>query len=121
MQLGFIVGIVCAIIAVIFAMQNIAPVTVTLGFWAFENSLALVLLATLGLGALIAGLVSSPAMISRQWAIARLRRQVAELERKLAEETQRNDELRAAMAVNVAPVAIEKHGGGQPRLIADDS
>lgn len=98
MQLGLIIGIVCAIGAVLFALQNIAAVTVTLGFWSFEGSLALVLLVTLGLGALIAGLLSSPAMIRRQWNISRLGRQVADLERKLADETRRGDELRAELS-----------------------
>ena len=98
MQLGLIVGIICAIGAVLFAMQNIAAVTVTLGFWSFEGSLALVLLVALGLGALIAGLISSPAMIRRQWNVARLGRQVADLERKLADEAKRNDELSIELA-----------------------
>lgn len=115
MQLGLIVGIACAIGAVIFAMQNITPVTVTLGFWRFENSLALVLLVTLGLGALIAGLVTSPAMIRRQWTIARLGRQVADLERRLAEETRRNEALRAELsgahaAASSGPQAQEGDG-----------
>lgn len=98
MQLGLIAGIVFAIAAALFAMQNIAPVTVTLGLWSFESSLALALLAALGMGALIAGLVSSPAMIRRQWNSARLGRQVAELEHRLAEAERRNDELRAELA-----------------------
>lgn len=98
MQLGLIVGIVFAIVAALFAMQNIAPVTVTVGFWSFEGSLALVLLATLGLGALIAGLVSSPAMIRRQWNVTRLTRQVADLEHKLAEAERRYDETRAELS-----------------------
>lgn len=103
MQLGLIVGIVFAIVAALFAMQNIAPVTVTVGFWSFEGSLALVLLATLGLGALIAGLVSSPAMIRRQWNVARLTRQVDDLERKLAEAERHYDEARAELSRTRAP------------------
>lgn len=106
MQLGLIVGIVCAIGAVIFAMQNITPVTVTLGFWSFEGSLALVLLVTLGLGALIAGLVSSPAMIRRQWAVARMGRQVADLEHRLAEQERRNAELAEALSSRALPPAV---------------
>ena len=97
MQLGLIVGIVFAIVAALFAMQNIAPVTVTVGFWSFEGSLALVLLVTLGLGALIAGLVSSPAMIRRQWNVTRLGRQVAELEGKLADAERRYEEMHAEL------------------------
>jgi uncharacterized integral membrane protein len=98
MQLGLIVGIIFAIVAALFAMQNVAPVTVTVGFWSLEGSLALVLLVTLGLGALIAGLVSSPAMIRRQWNVTRLGRQVAELEGKLADVERRYDETRAELS-----------------------
>jgi uncharacterized integral membrane protein len=103
MQLGLIVGIVFAIVAALFAMQNIVPVTVTLGFWSFEGTLALVLLVTLGLGALIAGLVSSPAMIRRQWNVTRLGRQVADLERKLMDAERRYDEVRAELSRARAP------------------
>lgn len=114
MQLGLIVGILFAIVAALFAMQNIVPVVVSLGFWSFEGSLALVLLMTLGLGALIAGLVSSPAMIRRQWNTSKLARQVADLERKqadlerrLADEARRNEELTAEVARLRKPVAPE--------------
>ena len=61
MQLALIFGIVIAAGAVIFALQNNIPVTVTLGLWGFDGSLALLLLLALGLGVLVAGLVSSPA------------------------------------------------------------
>jgi len=107
MQLGLIVGILFAIVAALFAMQNIVPVVVSLGFWSFEGSLALVLLMTLGLGALIAGLLSSPAMIRRQWNTSKLARQVADLERRLADEARRNEELTAEVARLRKPVAPE--------------
>lgn len=80
MQLLLILGIVFAIGAVTFALQNNIPVTVVFGFWRFDSSLAVVLLVALALGVLIAGLVSTPSMIKAQWAAARLRRQVASLD-----------------------------------------
>ncbi len=80
MQLLLILGIVFAIGAVIFALQNSVPVTVAIASWHYDSSLAVVLLVALGLGALIAGLVSTPSVIKGQWASARLRRQVAILE-----------------------------------------
>lgn len=80
MQLLFILGIVFAIAAVTFALQNNASVTVAFGFWHFDSSLAVVLLLAIGLGALITGLVSTPSMIKAQWDRARLRRQVTKLE-----------------------------------------
>lgn len=117
MQLILILGIIVAIAAVIFALQNNLPVVVTIALWSFEGSLALVLLASLGLGVLIAGLLSSPAVIRGQWAAGRLRKQVAELERQLAAQQQRNHELAAeatrlsAAPVSPAPVAEKPYVG----------
>jgi putative membrane protein len=126
MQLGLIVGIIFAIGAVIFAMQNIASVTVSLGFWSFEGSLALVLLVALGLGALIAGLVSSPAMIRRQWSVSQLGRQITDLERKLADEKRRTEELQTLLEQarsstgEVPPAPVEKPYVGLRALIAGE-
>ncbi|MFZ4535831.1 LapA family protein [Propionivibrio sp.] len=104
MQLMLISGIVFAIGAVVFALQNNALVTVTIAIWHYEGSLAIVLLVALGLGALIAALLSSPAVIRRQWVTSRLRRQVADLEREVTGEKTRNNELVAEMA-RLAPSA----------------
>ena len=93
MQLLLIVGIVFALGAVTFAAQNNIPVTVVFAFWHYDSSLAVVLLVALGLGALIAGLVSSPSVIKGQWAGARLRRQVASLEDDKASLERRLSEL----------------------------
>lgn len=108
MQLTLIVGIVCGIAAVVFALQNNLPTTVTLALWQFEGSLALVLLLTLGLGALIAGLVSSPTVIRLQWSVARLTRRNAELEHRQLEQERQIATLTAELAVARAalPTAV---------------
>jgi putative membrane protein len=80
MQLLLILGIVFAIGAVTFALQNNVAVTVVFAFWRYDSSLAVVLLVALALGVLIAGLVSTPSVIKAQWSGARLRRQLASLE-----------------------------------------
>jgi lipopolysaccharide assembly protein A len=80
MQLLLIVGIAAAIAAVAFALQNSIPVTVTLGLWTFDSSLAMVLLLAIGIGAVIALLVSWPGIIKNVWKGSRLRRQVNKLE-----------------------------------------
>jgi len=105
MQLMLILGIVFASGAVVFALQNTAIVAVSLAAWQVEGSLALVLLVTLGLGVLIAGLISSPAMISRQWATVRLRRQVVELENEVVKHQKRIDELKLEVA-RLTPGAV---------------
>ena len=123
MQLILILGIIVAIAAVVFALQNNLPVVVTIALWRFEGSLALVLLVSLGLGALIAGLLSSPSVITRQWALGRLRKQATDLERQLAGQQQSNRELEAEVArLSPAPAgatsAAEKPYVGLKTLIA---
>jgi len=81
MQLFLILGILAAVGAVSFALQNDVPVSVMLSNWRFDSSLAVILLLALALGALIAALVSTPSVIKGQWARARLRRQIASLQK----------------------------------------
>ena len=105
MQLFLILGIVFAIGAVAFALQNSVPVMVVFASWRYDSSLAVVLLVALALGALIAGLVSTPSVIKGQWAGARLRRQVASLEDDRASLERRVRELESEMAQKTpAPV-----------------
>lgn len=106
MQLLLILGIVFAIGAVTFALQNNVAVTVVFAFWRYDSSLALVLLVALGLGALIAALVSTPSVIKGQWAGARLRRQVTALEEEKASLQRRVRDLESELARQApAPVA----------------
>ena len=98
MQLLLIFGIVFAIAAVLFALQNNALVTVTIALWHFESTLAVVLLLAIGLGVLIAGLVSTPTVLRGQWSGARLRRQLAALEKEKAALEQRVAALEAEAA-----------------------
>lgn len=98
MQLLLILGIVFAIGAVTFALQNNVPVTVAVISWHYDSSLAVVLLLALGLGALIAGLVSTPSVIKNQWTGARLRRHVAILEGERASLERRIHDLESAVS-----------------------
>lgn len=109
MQLTLILGIAFAIGAVSFALQNNVPVTVTLALWGFNGSLALVLLLALGIGALIAGIVSSPTVIRNQWRATRLDHRVADLERQLAAQTKKNDEITAEL-VKLTPPGTSTQG-----------
>ena len=81
MQLFTLLAICFAIAAGTFALQNHQLVTVTLFLWSFESSLALVLLASLALGGLILGLVSTPAVLRDRWQIGRQKKRLEELER----------------------------------------
>ncbi len=128
MQLMLIFGVVFAIGAVAFALQNNVAVTVTVALWQFNGSLALVLLMALGLGVLITGLVSSPTVIRRQWATARLRHQVTALEKDVAEQKTRNNELAVELAlkttaadkVELYPVLEKPYVGLKSLLAGED-
>jgi len=125
MQLMLIAGIVFAIGAVVFALQNNSAVVVTLALWNFEGSLAVVLLVAVGVGVLITGLVSTPSVIRGQWSASRLRRQVAELEREAVEQQARNAVLAAELerltpATTAAAEAPEKPYVGLRTLLAGD-
>lgn len=120
MQLLFILGVVFAIVAVTFALQNNAAVSVALGFWHFDSSLAVVLLLAIGLGALITGLVSTPAMIKAQWDGTRLRHQVTKLEEDNAALERRMSELEAQLPQPIQappPPAAEKSYVGLKTLL----
>lgn len=120
MQLLFILGIAFAIAAVTFALQNNASVTVAFGYWYFDSSLAVVLLLAIALGALIAGLVSTPSMIKAQWDRARLRRQVTQLEEDNAVLERRMRELESQMPQPIQaplPAAEEKPYVGLKTLL----
>ncbi len=49
--------VVCVALAVLFAVQNSAPVTVSFLFWRFDASLAIVILLSVLVGAIIASLL----------------------------------------------------------------
>jgi uncharacterized integral membrane protein len=98
MQHLLILGIAIAIAAVAFALQNDLIVTVTLAFWSFDSSLAMVLLLAAGIGALIAVLLSWPGMIKGLWDNSRLRKQVTRLEEDKAALEQRKTQLEQEVA-----------------------
>lgn len=84
MQIFLIFALIIAGIAVIFAIQNTAMTTVTFLFWTFNGSLALILLLALIAGAVVSILASSPALIRDKLTIRNQKKQIIELETKLA-------------------------------------
>jgi putative membrane protein len=107
MHLLLILGIALAIGVVGFALQNNVPVTVTLALWSFEGSLALVLILAMGLGVIIAGLMSSPGMIKNRWTRSRLRHQVSRLEEDKLTLERRVVELEAELE-RIAPKPVQE-------------
>jgi len=92
MQLQLIVAIVVAILAVVFALQNAVPITVSFLTWRFESSLALVLLITVALGVIMSLLVSVPSKIKRMKLISSQKKKIQELESGLQKEAENNIE-----------------------------
>ena len=88
MQLWLIMAIVIAMLAVIFALQNAVPITVSFLIWKFESSLALILLITIALGVLMSLLVSIPSKIKKIKIILNQKKKIQKLES--ASETKNN-------------------------------
>jgi uncharacterized integral membrane protein len=88
MQLQLIVAIIVAILAVVFALQNAVPITVSFLTWRFESSLALVLLIVLALGILMSLLVSVPSRVKRMKLISSQKKKIQELESSLQRESE---------------------------------
>ena len=83
MILVVILGVIIAIFAILFAFQNATTIAISLGTWQFEESLAIVLLITLGIGIIISLLLSIPTIIKRGWINSRNKRKITELEDKV--------------------------------------
>ncbi len=82
MQRSLIFALVGAILVVVFAIQNATTVdTLKLWFWEIQNSpLALIILITLALGALLGILVSIPGYRKRSKTIEQLKKRIKSLE-----------------------------------------
>ncbi len=80
-----ILALAIAIIAVIFALQNTAVVTISFLVWKVTGSLSLVLLVTLAIGVLIGVLFLLPSAIKTTLQASGQRKQLGTLEKELAE------------------------------------
>jgi lipopolysaccharide assembly protein A len=110
MQVFLVIALIIAVIAVIFAVQNITPVVVAFFIWKFGGSLALVLLLAVVTGVLISMFASLPTFIRSKWAASNQKRKIKELEATVyelkvrAENAQnRIQELENARAAAAAP------------------
>jgi uncharacterized integral membrane protein len=114
-----VLGLIIAVVAVIFALQNTAAVTVSFFIWQFDQSLALVLLLAVALGVLIAVLTLLPTVIREKWQLSGRRKKIDALGKnleearvKLAEKDQKIKDLETALQTaqtqaQLPPVAAE--------------
>ena len=84
MIFSLVVGILLGALSVIFALQNVAMVTITFMAWNVTAPLALVLLGSMLSGVIITLLVSLPSLIRDDMYVSVLRKQKKELEEELA-------------------------------------
>ena len=80
-----ILALVVAVIAVIFALQNTMPITVTFLVWKLDQSLALVLLMAIALGVIIGLLTISPTVIRSKIQLSSRKKKIDTLEKSLQE------------------------------------
>jgi lipopolysaccharide assembly protein A len=94
MLISLLVGIVLGGLTVIFALQNVAMVTVNLWMWQFSAPLAIVLLGTVMSGIIITLLILLPTMIREELYVKTLKRQKREIEDELAEKRVEGKEIK---------------------------
>jgi uncharacterized integral membrane protein len=100
-----ILALLIAIIAVIFALQNTAAVTVSFFVWQFHESLALVLLLTIVVGVLIGIFTILPGSMRNRWRLTTQRKKMNNLEKMLQQEKiQREDAVRQLEILKNPPV-----------------
>jgi lipopolysaccharide assembly protein A len=110
MQIFLFVALFIAALAILFAAQNNDPTTVSFFFWQTQSSLALVLLISLAVGAVISFFFSLPSNVKARWTIRQQRKKMTELETSLASTKSRLDETQARLdeAQNATNDADEK-------------
>jgi uncharacterized integral membrane protein len=95
MMISIIIALAIAIVAVIFALQNVTLVTVSFFTLTLHSSLALVVLVALAAGVLIGFLASLPGLIRGVWTTSSQKRKLGTLEeerdalKQKAEETEK--------------------------------
>lgn len=82
-KIYLILGLIIAIFAGIFAMQNSQPVRIEFLKWSWETNVALLILTSLMIGVLISWLLSIPSVIQNFLERFGLKSKVKKLEKKI--------------------------------------
>lgn len=97
-----LLALIISILALIFAIQNTATVTVSFLFWDTQSPLTVVLLIALGVGAFVTFLAMLPGQIRGKWSNFSKGRHISDIEtelkryqKELQEAQTRVDELKA--------------------------
>jgi uncharacterized integral membrane protein len=83
MLILLVLGVLIGAVSVVFALQNIAAITVVFLFWHISGSLSVVLLFAIVAGMLVSVLVSIPEVFRDQMKIRAMYKRVKELEAEI--------------------------------------
>ncbi len=114
MQVFLFFALFIALIAMVFALQNSAPVQVSFFIWRFDSTLAIVLLVALLAGALMSFFVSLPSNLRVRWTVRQQRKKISELEAALSEAEERLSELTKSTTQPAAPPGEEQEQPPSP-------
>jgi len=92
MQFFLVIALIIIALAVIFAVQNTAVITVSFLIWTYHGSLAIVLLVALCAGALISLMFSLPSLLRDKWIIRSHKKKLTEVESSLTDHKNRLEE-----------------------------
>jgi putative membrane protein len=106
MQIFLFLALIISVLAVIFAVQNNDPATVSFAMWKFNGSLALILLVAVAAGALISVFVSLPTNLKTRWTIRQQRKRLSELENSLASVRGQLEEAQKMLGEPVKPAPV---------------
>lgn len=81
--LSLILGLIMGAISVIFALQNIFPVTVTFMIWELTTSLAVIIVLAIFIGLMISIILSVPEAIKTLFTISNLKKENKKLSDEL--------------------------------------
>jgi uncharacterized membrane protein YciS (DUF1049 family) len=103
-----LLALLAAIAAMILAFGNPGVITVNFLSWSFSSSLALLVLASFGLGMLLGWLITVPGSIKNSLTLAGNKKKIEGLEKQLASKTYNlptvdNAAIRAAQAAKPEP------------------
>lgn len=105
----FIIGLLIGAAVVLFILQNVVPVTVTFLVWQFSGTIAVLVLVAVIAGVLIGLLLALPAILSKEFKNASLKKHNKKLADDLEEHKQRLIETPTSPTVvqTTEPVLVE--------------
>lgn len=98
MLILIILGVLIGAVSVMFALQNIATITVVFLFWHITGSLSVIILIAIVAGMLVSVLVSIPEVFRNQMKIRTLHKRTKELENDIQHYQKLTADLNAALA-----------------------